>query len=61
MKKIIAQMNFTLGDNKYIAGDEIKINDIRLIRKLNENGFIKPLSYEDLVLIEREMNKEKEE
>lgn len=61
MKKIIAKKDFTIGDKKYIASDEIKIDDIEIIRKLNEQGFIEPLNYRDLVLIERELNKEKNE
>jgi len=59
MKSIKAAINFTLGKNKYIAGEEIKIDDINLINKLNENGFIEPLSYEDLTLIEREIKNKK--
>lgn len=61
MKKIIAKKDFTIGDKQYIVGDEIKIDDIEIIRKLNEQGFIEPLNYRDLVLIERELNKEKNE
>jgi hypothetical protein len=59
--KIIAKINFTVNGNKYIKGDEIKLNDINAIIKLNEAGFIEPLSYEDIVRIEREINKKKEE
>ena len=55
MKKIIAIKDFVLGDKKYIAGDEIELKDINKIRKLNEQGFIEPLSYKDLVIIEREL------
>ena len=61
MKKIIAKKDFTIGDKQYIMNDEIKIEDIEIIRKLNEQGFIEPLNYRDLVLIERELNKEKNE
>lgn len=53
--KIIAKKDFTYGKEKYIVGDEIKTEDINKIRQLNENGFIEPLSYKDLVLIEREL------
>ena len=60
MKKIIAKKDFTLNGTPYIVGDEIKIKDIEAIRKLNEQGFIEPLEYRDLVLIEREL-KDKEE
>lgn len=58
MKKVIAKIDFTTTDGKmYIKGDEIKVNNINVIKKLNENGFIEPLEYKDLVLIERELNK----
>ena len=55
---IIAKINFELNGVSYIKGDEIKEKDINIIRKLNEKGFIEPLTYEDLVLIERELKKE---
>lgn len=61
MKKIIAKINFSTNNKQYIAGDEIDIKDINAIRKLNEKGFIEPLEYKDLVLIERELNKKEEE
>jgi hypothetical protein len=61
MKKIIAKIDFVLNGEDYIAGDEIKTDDIKIIRKLNEKGFIEPLEYRDLVLIERELNKKKNE
>ena len=58
MNKIVANINFGLNGVYYIKGDEIKIKDINLIRKLNENGFINPLSYEELIKLERELKKE---
>ena len=60
MKKVIAKKDFVLNNNKYIVGDEIEILDIKKIAKLNEMGYIEPLSYRDLVLIDREIKKEKE-
>lgn len=51
--KIIAKINFVLNGIKYIAGDEVKVDNINQVYKLNELGYIKPLTYEDLVLIER--------
>ena len=59
MIKIIAKKDFTLGNKKYIVGDEIDIKDIEAITKLNEKGFIEPLSYKDLVLLERQIKEEK--
>ena len=57
---IIAKINFELNGVSYIKGDEIELKDINVIRKLNENGFIEPLKYEDLVLLERQIKKEEE-
>ena len=61
MKKIIAKKDFILNDKQYIAGDEIETKDMKVIIQLNEKGFIEPLDYKELVLLERELNKEKEE
>lgn len=61
MKKIIAKIDFTIDKNKYIKGDEINGLNMQQIVKLNEKGFIEPLYYKDLVLIERELKKKKEE
>ena len=63
MKKIIAKVDFSTNIGDYVAGDEITNLTIEQIMKLNEKGFIEPLSYKDLVLIERELkgNKQKEE
>lgn len=60
MKKVIAKVNFIVNGNNYIAGDEINIKDINAIKKLNEQGFIEPLEYKDLVLIERKLKEEEE-
>ena len=59
MKKVIAKKDFILNGNNYIVGDEINIKDMEVITKLNEKGFIEPLSYKDLVLLEREYQEEK--
>lgn len=53
--KIIARINFIFNGNKYIKGEEVKVDDIKQVYKLNELGYIKPLTYEDLVLIERQL------
>ena len=60
MKKIIAKIDFSSNIGNYIKGDEIKNLTYEQIVKLNEKGFIEPLEYKDLVLIEREL-KNKEE
>ena len=61
MKKIIAKVDFVLNNKRYIAGDEVEITDIEKIIKLNEKGFIEPLSYKDIVLLTRDNKKTKEE
>ena len=61
MKKLEAKKDFTLDGVNYIVDDEVKVTDIAVIRKLNEKGFIKPLTYRELVILERELNKKEEE
>lgn len=61
MKKVIAKTDFTIDKNKYIKGEEVNGLNFKQIVKLNEKGFIEPLYYKDLVLIERELKKKKEE
>ncbi len=61
MKKIIAKIDFTSNIGDYIAGDEISGLTYEQIVKLNEQGFIEPLAYKDLILIERELKNPKKE
>ena len=61
MKQVIAKQSFIANGKQYIKGDKIENLTINQIKKLNEKGFIEPLTYEDLVIIERELNKNKEE
>lgn len=61
MKKIIAKVNFSTNIGDFVAGDEIENLTYEQIVKLNEKGFIEPLTYEDLVLIKRELKKKKNE
>lgn len=61
MKSIKAKKDFTLHNVDYFVGEEIKINNISDIIKLNEKGFIEPLTRKEIVLIERELNKKGEE
>ena len=61
MKKIIAKINFSINGADYIAKEEIDIKDYKTIVRLNEKGYIEPLTYEDLVLIQRELKKTKKE
>lgn len=55
MKKLIAKKDFTINGLAFIVGDEVNVKDIDTIRKLNEKGFIEPLDFKELILIEREL------
>lgn len=55
MKKLIAKKDFTIDGVPFVKGDEIDVEDITTIRKLNEKGFIEPLNFKELVIIEREL------
>ena len=57
--KIIAKKDFTTNLGDFIKGDEINNLNYSQIVKLNEQGFIEPLSYRDLVLIKRELDNPK--
>lgn len=64
MKKIIAKKDFTSNIGDYIKGEEINDLTFEQIVKLNEQGFIEPLEYKDLIFIKRELEnpkKKKEE
>ena len=54
MKKVIASKDFSIGDRFYIKDEEIKDVDFKTIVKLNEQGFIYPLTNKDLILIKEE-------
>lgn len=57
--KIIAKKDFASNIGEFIKGDEIKNLTYQQILKLNEKGYIEPLSYKDLVLIKRELEQPK--
>jgi len=59
--KIIASKDFTSNLGEFIKGDELKGLTYEQIVKLNEQGFIEPLQYKDLVLIKRELQELKKE
>ena len=59
MKTIKVIKNFTANGKAYIVGDIITDLNYNQIVKLNERGFIEPLSYEDLTIIKRELEKPK--
>lgn len=60
--KLIIQRDFVLNGEYYFKNDEIepnKIGTIQDISRLNENGFIKPLSLKELIKLENEMKQPK--
>ena len=60
--KLTIQRDFVLNGVYYFENDEIepnKIGTIEDISRLNENGFIKPLSLKELIKLESEMEQSK--
>lgn len=60
--KLTIQRDFILNGVYYFENDEIepnKIGTIQDIARLNENGFIKPLSLKELIKLESEMKQPK--
>lgn len=56
--KLTIQRDFILNGVYYFENDEIEpeeIGTIKDISRLNENGFIKPLSLKELIKLESEM------
>lgn len=59
--KVIAAKDFNANGTFYLAGEEIKGLDFERIIKLIELGFAKPLTTKELVLLKRQLKKNKEE
>ena len=57
MRPIKVIKDFIANDKAYIVGDVIEKMSYNQIVKLNELGFIEPLTYKDLVEIKRELEK----
>lgn len=59
--KLIANKDFTLNGSYYFENDEIEPEKIgtKDISRLNEKGFIKPLSLKELIKLESEMKQPK--
>lgn len=60
--KLIIQRDFILDGVYYFENDEIepdKIGTIKDIARLNENGFIKPLSLKEMIKLEQELKQTK--
>lgn len=48
MKKIIANIDFTLRGKKFAKGKEVKVNSKEELIRLNERGFIEPFSMQEI-------------
>ena len=59
MIKIIAKKDFTRNGEPIFAGDEVKVNSIEELVKLNEKGFIEPLTLKDIVQFKKELENPK--
>ena len=55
MIKIIAKKDFTRKGEPIFAGDELKVNTVEELVKLNEKGFIEPLTLKDIVQFKKEL------
>ena len=61
MKPIKAKVNFTLNGRFYTAGNDVKVDRVEEAIKLNELGFIEPLTKNDIEEIRADINKKFEE
>ena len=59
MGKVIAAKEFSANGVYYIAGDEINNISFEQIAKLNELGYIEPLTQKELILIKRDLESNK--
>ena len=59
MIKIIAKKDFTRKGEPIFAGDEVKVNSVEELVKLNEKGFIEPLTLKDIVQFKKELENPK--
>ena len=59
MIKIIAKKDFTRNGEPIFAGDEVKVNTVEELVKLNEKGFIEPLTLKDIVQFKKELENPK--
>lgn len=59
--KIIANKDFTLKGKLYKKGKEVKITSKEELIRLNERGFIEPLSFDDIKNFGKENEKKEGE
>ena len=59
MIKIIAKKDFTRNGEPIFAGDKLKVNTVEELVKLNEKGFIEPLTLKEIVQFKKELENSK--
>lgn len=59
MIKIIAKKDFTRKGEPIFAGDEVIVNNVEELVKLNEKGFIEPLTFKEIVQFKKELENPK--
>ena len=59
MIKIIAKKDFTRNGEPIFTGEEVKVNSVEELVKLNEKGFIEPLSFKEIVQFKKELENPK--
>lgn len=59
MKTLKAKKDFVLDGVDYFAGDEIKTKDMATIVRLNEKGYIEPLTRKEIQTIKNEIENPK--
>lgn len=59
MIKIIAKKDFARKGEPIFAGDEVIVNSVEELVKLNEKGFIEPLTFKEIVQFKKELENPK--
>lgn len=59
MIKIIAKKDFTRKGEYIFAGDEVEVNSVEELVKLNEKGFIDPLTLKEIIEFKKELENPK--
>ena len=59
MIKKIAKKDFTRNGEPIFVGDDVKVNSVEELVKLNEKGFIEPLTFKDIVQFKKELENNK--
>lgn len=59
MIKIIAKKDFTRKGEYVFANDEVEVNSVEELVKLNEKGFIEPLTLKEIIEFKKELENPK--